>query len=524
MSAAVENVDVIIVGSGPVGSTFARIIRDGAPTARILHLEAGPIVADPPGRHVKTIRDPERLSAAQVASQGPDRYVYPQVSPAQRRDPDTSLLARPGTFLLGPRSHIDGEDGLPAAAMSSNVGGMGSHWTCACPPPAFDERIPFIDADEFDALFAEASTLLHVSQSAFDDAPLGAEVRAALGSAVDDGRRPDRRVQPMPLGITVNDDGERYWTGTDVILGDLLTSSDGYELRPGSLVTRILQTDDATTTPSSRVVGVRIHDAGDGREYDVHAPVVVVAADSLRTPQLLHASGIRPQALGHYLNEHPQVIGVVQLDDRFIPAERRIRNTPGTVAAQSGVSWIPYHAELFPFHGQIMQMDSSPVPLDAVAEPWPGSIVGIGFFCPKEIQFSDRLEFSDTESDFTGLPAMTVHYRLTDKDRRTLTLAAEEITRIGEAIGTFVGSAPFVMPPGSSMHYMGTFRMGEHDDGASVCDPNSRVWGVAGLHLGGNGVIPTATAGNPTATSVALAIKAARAIVAELVANPGGDL
>ena len=57
--------------------------------------------------------------------------------------------------------------------------------------------------------------------------------------------------------------------------------------------------------------------------------------------------------------------------------------------------------------------------------------------------------------------------------------AATRLRRAGEALGEFVAE-PRLLPNGSSLHYMGTMRMGETDDGTSVADPYSRVWGFDG--------------------------------------------
>jgi choline dehydrogenase-like flavoprotein len=91
----------------------------------------------------------------------------------------------------------------------------------------------------------------------------------------------------------------------------------------------------------------------------------------------------------------------------------------------------------------------------------------------------------------------------------------ENSLRSAARIGTLV-EPPELAAGGSSLHYQGTVRMGVADDGTSVCNPDLRVWGVGNLFVGGNGVIPTATAANPTLTSVALAWRAATRLANEL--------
>ena len=182
---------------------------------------------------------------------------------------------------------------------------------------------------------------------------------------------------------------------------------------------------------------------------------------------------------------------------------------------QSGVSWVPF-TDAEPFHGQVMQLDASPVPLAPGDVPEPGTIVGLGWFCAKELRAEDRVVFDDTRTDGYGMPAIELHYRLTESDLATLDKARATIKRAAAALGDPLDAEPITLPGGASLHYQGTVRMGRTDDGTSVCDRHSRVWGIEGLRVAGNGVIPTSTACNPTLTSVGLAVAGARHIAETL--------
>lgn len=501
-----SHVDVAIVGSGPTGAAYARIISEESPQTRIASFEVGPQLTERPGLHVKNIANPEERASAQRRSQG----LEPSLLGARSGEMDgPPRLVRPGTYLLDSGYRQPGEDGLPAAAMSSNVGGMGAHWTAACPRPGGLERIPFIP--DLDDLLTEGERLLKVSTSAFAGAPLADEVRRRLSGALDAGRPADRKVSVMPLAVETGDDGSVTWAGSDVVYGEAGRSNPHHSLYADALVTRVLVED-------GQAKGVVVRDMLSGDEHTVHADYVVVAGDSLRTPQLLWASGVRPEALGRYLNDQPQTVFAVRLRD--IP-EAAVTSPPSSSTAitpQSGVSWVPYTDDE-PFHGQVMQLDASPVPLASADVPAPGSIVGLGWFCAKDIQASDRVVFDDDRVDAYGMPAMSIHYQLTDRDKESIAAAGRSVRRAAAALGEPLNADPMTLPAGASLHYQGTVRMGQTPDGTSVCSPESRVWDVAGLYVAGNGVIPTATACNPTLTSVALAIRGARDIVRALHAE-----
>jgi choline dehydrogenase-like flavoprotein len=122
------DVDVVIVGSGPVGSAFARAVYERVPTTRILMLEAGPQLTRRPGVHVKNIAGADERARAQLLSEGPDMKAVAATAAADGAP--QAGRARPGTAF------VDRDNpAFPDGATSTNVGGMGAHWTCACPRP-----------------------------------------------------------------------------------------------------------------------------------------------------------------------------------------------------------------------------------------------------------------------------------------------------------------------------------------------------------------------------------------------------
>ncbi|MGC5223407.1 GMC oxidoreductase [Micromonospora sp. DT81.3] len=518
---------IAIVGSGPIGSAYARVLVEQLPDARVVMFEAGPQLTATPGESVRNIADPAEKERAREMSQGPQAGdLRESLGLPSGVVVEGMFTARQGTHLLD----FGGEGSataptFPAAAAATNVGGQGAHWTCATPSPAFSEKIPFIADDEWDDLLEVAKGLLHVQSAAFADSAIGEGIRALLeedyAGELPEGYGPGT----LPVAGDPQPDGTMRWAGADVVLGPLIDPSsplsERFELRDLTLARRIEIED-------GRATGVTVEDLRTRETRFVPVDLVVVAADAFRSPQLLWASGIRPAALGRYLTEHPVVISTVALDagriGRFATEEdldaeiaRRSLNPADPVAA---VNRIPFSEPSHPYSLQVMYAENPPFQLDpshpAAGNRW--GYVNMGYGVRKRPRVEDGVTFDDENLDYRGFPNMTIEYELTDAEIAEIAAATERLKRAGSALGEFI-APPRLLPNGSSLHYMGTTRIGEMDDGTSVADPWSRVWGVDGLVVGGNGTIPTANTMNPTLTSVAVAVRGARKAAEELAAS-----
>ncbi len=496
--------DVLIVGSGPVGAAYARLLFEADPSTRVLMVEAGPQLTDTPGRNIRNLPDEaSRVRAHQLAA-GPAAARSGNVIALNI---EGTITAREGTFLVDPDRAItpdaDDQRDLPAAAMSSCVGGQGTMWTCATPRPRDSERMTQIDEAEWDEHLTVAERLLAAHAKPYADTPHVRAIQRVLSECFDSELPAGEGVRPLPVAGRPAGDGRVEWTGADTVLGPLLDgATSSFELRPETLCRELLH-------DGNRVRGAILEHLPSGRRDQVDARAVVVAGNAMRTPQLLWASGIRPRALGHYLTEHPLTFAVVGLDPAIVAGD-----SASAVVMPTGLDpalaalCLPFSEPAHPFHAQFMHFDTPPFPLPPGSADYPAGFVAMGWGTRKFPRFQDYLEFDPDRLDPYGMPGIHCHYELTDAEHAEIERALVHLRRAVGALGELLpGGEPKLMPAGTSLHYQGTTRVGVRDDGESVCDSYSQVWGFENLFLGGNGLISTATACNPTLTSVALAVR-----------------
>jgi choline dehydrogenase-like flavoprotein len=502
-----RHTDVLIVGSGIMGSIAARLLRESDPAVRIAMVDGGSPIGAAPGVHLHDIDDPVLWSRYndQVVTGIQGMYTGAEVV----REVAGSLgELTPGMF----HALAFGEDAeaMPAAALAWNAGGMGVHWTAATPSPGDDEAFDFGDPAGWATDLASARRVLSVEPSAIGPTQVGRAVLDVLTRRYR-GVGPDhRRPQPMPMAVTPTSVGPLPRTAPGTIFPPIASGGDPrFTLVTGTLVTSLI-------TEGGRVTGARLRRIADDTTSEIRAAAVIVCADALRTPQLLFASGIRPASLGRYLNEHAFVTARVLLDlDRF-DLDRDRLPLPRTGEFATDSLWLPRNGDAQPFHGQIMNRTY----VDDDGRPLAHS-VGLSFYVPVASRPENRLVFSESAPDLAGLPRIGVEFAYCDADRALIDRALEDIRSVAEEFGPFDPETErALLPPGSSLHVTGTVRAGLTDDGTSVCDPNGLVWGFENLYLAGNGVIPTAMAANVTLTGAVTAVRAARAVHTTLGGAP----
>jgi choline dehydrogenase-like flavoprotein len=143
--------------------------------------------------------------------------------------------------------------------------------------------------------------------------------------------------------------------------------------------------------------------------------------------------------------------------------------------------------------------------------------------CETEPNAASRVSLS-SESDALGLPKAEVHWVNTEAGKYTLRTYAEHVREQIERLGIAeVVIKPSLLDEGdewkrsiySLYHHIGTTRM-SNSSASGVVDSHCRVHGLDNLYVGGCSVFPTSGAANPTFTAMALALKLADSIKAQM--------
>ena len=500
--------DVLIIGSGPIGATFARFLTTNG--RKVTMLEMGPYLTKRPGEHLANafkFQHQPNLFTSFVQS---DLIPF-SIDPSEGEKLQTDVGEPDRVNFQNPEQ--DKQFNMPGAAASYAVGGMFTHWSAVAPDPTPMERTPLISSKEWDPLLSIARTLFNVHTDAFEPSFSNHVLKKAFQAH-------GIPADVLPLGAQKRDATNDLthlvtWTGTDTVLGPLVDSPGKFR---GKFRLRDQHLVEELVLDGHRVSYAVVRDMRDFTTRRIYADTFVVAGGPFLTPRLLWQSGIRHDALGRFLNENPVAGARVALSEEILSEIRKLPDNP----AHEDPIPIPWNdPEPFlgfsptpdkPWHAQIHRAGRFQ---DYNPEQDVRLLIDLIYFGMVEPKPDNRITFSEDYTDRFGMPQITIHYQLSEHDQKQVDAMVADLTKATRVVGSTDpksgGVPPLVASPGSSLHLQGTYRMGgdrNQDTATSVVDTHSRVWDVDNLYLGGLGVIPNKMANNPTLTACAFAVRA----------------
>ncbi len=442
-----NNADVFIIGSGPVG--IAAACRLAGQGLRVSVLDGGAAITEPPASHFRN-------------------------QPRFEQDPD-SFFAAVDPYL-DPVSTAANPD-LPGAADSALFGGQGVIWTNNCPRAALHERWAALSAAVWDRYYAEAESLLGVIDAPSADS----RTRHALLNQMQDRLSAEgRMLRDLPFAGQILADNAFYFHAPwDMLQALPMAVREYITLQQGIQVTRL-------NHQGGHVTGLD-GEGPNGYQERINGSAVILAGGALATPQLLYQSGIRPATLGRGLSFHVLLFGQVVLNAECCPSADENDITPRL--------YIP-PAENKPWHIQVLR-DTCPLPPDEPVQN-PHRLLEFQAFLAVEHNLENRLRFG-TDGQ------VNMEFDFSETDRRLMQEMEADVQQLAGSIGRWRRGCEPVWVPHGTAHIMGTCRM-DHDGATGVTDANGRVHGFENLYLTTAGLFPRTVAVNPTLTAVALAL------------------
>ncbi|KAG8698255.1 Pyranose 2-oxidase [Ceratobasidium sp. 395] len=491
-----KSCEVFIAGSGPIGATYARKILENHPTARVVMAEIGSQDNPRMGHHHKnSVRYQKDIDSFVHVIKGAlqEISVCPQ-STFMSTLGEVAWNHPPGKPLIQSNHNPNQKPELNLKSyVTRTVGGMATHWTCACPFPHKEEKkLCPIPAEEFDNLLQQAYTLLNVNLNEYDHSIRHTVVKEALTACYG-----EERIKNLPLAVKRNTDNPEYvtWSGVDTILGQY-AHSERFKLLTETRVTRLIFPPEGGKKVE-RVLVRDLNASEDKRDYVINAKIVLRRSIVESIPERF------PEQTKKHCKKNPE-------DPLPIPF-----NDPEPQVT------MPYSSEK-PYHVQIHRDAFAYGDVGPRADP--RVVVDLRFFGKQDIHKDNRITFAepnhegqnDGQTDAYGMPQATFHVQRNQNDAQRDHDMMKDMCEAAHVLGAYLpGSEPQFMEPGLVLHITGTTRAGK-DPEESVCDANSKVHVTDNVYVGGNNVIPDSTACNPTLTSVAYAIKGAHNICRRL--------
>jgi choline dehydrogenase-like flavoprotein len=522
MNSSSLEADVLIVGSGPAGSVFAK--RAAESGLSVICLEQGDWVDY---SKAKSDRPEFELTASRDWAYVPTKRNNPGDYPISVEDSDIVPLYWNGVGGSSISWAANWMRNLPSDFHVRTLDGVADDW-----PISYEDLRPHYDRTERefavsgvagDPMYPGQDELLPpVDLTAAGRIVAGAHNRLgwhwwpgtnAIATVPRNGLEPCQQRTACMWGCV-----EKAKASTDRTHWPMLIKR-GVTLLSGARVVRI-ETDGGGAARGAVYI-----DRQSGVERLVKASVVVIAANGIGTPRLLlssrapgHENGLGNSSglVGRRLMLHPTA-AVVGLFDA--PLES-YRGAWGQVAYT--LQFYETHKDRDFVRGSKWSLQPTGSPAQ-IARRWPwgdenqlwgpsfhdefarrfGRSVSWGIICEDLPDETNHVALDSDNPDDNGMPGVAIHYKTGENSRRMLKFMA---ARARESLVEAGAYRTVVAPQSreSGWHILGTARMGD-DPAASVVDRYGRAHDVPNLFIIDGSVWPTSSGVNPTATIAAFA-------------------
>jgi choline dehydrogenase-like flavoprotein len=299
-------------------------------------------------------------------------------------------------------------------------------------------------------------------------------------------------------------------------------ASGNLKLVPNAVVREI--TTDRNTGLAN---GASFIDRVSKREYHVKARVVVVGASCLESTRLLLNSNLANSsgALGHYLFDQTYTKEIIQgvvpearggkargltggsgYVVRFRNLDKREKNFLRGYSFDFHTGGTP-PAKCLPLYGAALQKEL-------------GDLAGAGFnmTCMGEVlpRYENFVRINKDVKDEWGIPALHIRHKYTDNEHAMVRDAMNVAEELCHGAGfQVIAKHSQMVPPGESIHELGSCRMGANPK-TSVLNRHNQSHDVKNLFVVDGSSFVSGGVQNPTLTILALSMRAAEYMAEEM--------